>query len=182
MLVAAQRAWTRFLWARRTEAIRRRAAKAPPDDPEPHVELGVTLSLAGADAEAKLAFQRAREIRPDHPQATVGLAHIAAENGELDQALALFQEASEKDPTLFAAQYGIGGVQFQREQYARAIHAYERALALEPDDAFTLVSLSRCHLCLGDAAKAEEYFARAAGRGLRDPELERLIKASSSES
>lgn len=181
LFVAIQRSWTRFLWARRIRTAREVAAKADPGDPEPHVELGVLCSLAGAGAEARAAFERARGIRPGHPQATVGLAHLAAEDGDLERALALFTEAAEGDPGLFAAHYGIGGVQRRREQYARAVLAYERALALEPEDAFTLAELARCHLHLGDAAKAAEYFARATGLGFRDAELERLIRSASAD-
>ena len=180
LLIRTQRAWVKFLWARRIEAARRHA-EGVTDDPEPHVELGVLCSLAGANDAARAAFERARSIRPRHPQAIVGLAHLSADDGDLDRALELFTEASESDPELFAAHYGIGGVQRRREQYARAVLSYERALALEPDDAFTLLELSRCHLLLGDPDKAEDYHARAAGLGVRDVELERMIRASSSE-
>lgn len=180
MLVLIQRAWTRFLWARKVDAARARVTGAAADDPEPHVELGVLLTLTGDEASARRAFERAREIRPRHAQATVGLAHLAAESDDLEGALALFQEAAETDPQLFAAHYGIGGVQLRREQYARAVHAYEKALAIEPDDAFTLAELSRCHLLLGDPTKAEDYFLRAANNGLRDPDLERAIREARS--
>jgi len=177
LLVVVQRAWTRFLWARRLASARARAAAAG-NDPEPHVELGVLCSLAGTEAEARAAFERARELSPGHAQATVGLAHLAAEEDELDRALALFTEAAAAHPDNFAAHYGIGGVQRRREQYARAVLAYEKALGIEEDDAFTLAELSRCHLLLGDPDKAEEYFLRAAGQGVRDPELEKLIRAA----
>ncbi len=177
LLILVMRAWRKFLWARRLEAARQRAEAAAPGDPEPHVELGVLCSLAGAEEQARAAFERARSVQPGHPQATVGLAHLAAEDGDLDGALALFTEAAEKDPKHFAAQYGMGGVHRRREQYARAILSYEKALAIEPDDPFTLAELSRCHLLLGDPAKAEEYFERAAAGGVRDAELEELLRA-----
>lgn len=183
LLVQVQRAWTRFLWTRRLNAARLRA-EAAPNDADAQVEFAVLCTLAGTEAEARAAFEKARALSPGHPQATVGLAHLAAEDGNLDLALTLFTEAAEKDPELFSAQYGIGGVQRRREQYARAILAYERALVIEPDDAFTLAELSRCHLLLGDPEKASDYFARAAGQGLRDPDLEKLIReaAASTES
>lgn len=177
LLVYVQRAWTRYLWSRRLSMARARAESAGAD-PEPHVELGVLCSLAGTEKEARAAFERARELAPGHPQATVGLGHLAAEEGDLDRALALFTEAATAHPELFAAHYGIGGVQRRREQYARAVLAYEKALVLEPDDAFTLAELSRCHLLLGDPDKAEEYFLRAAGLGFRDPDLEKMIRAA----
>ena len=181
MLILIQRAWTKFLWARKVDAARSRAESAAPGDAEPHVELGVLLTLVGNESDARTAFERARQIHPRHAQATVGLAHLAAQDGDLDAALALFQEAAESDPRLFAAHYGIAGVQLRREQYARAVQAYEKALAIEPDDAFTLAELSRCHLLLGDADRAEEYFLRAARNGLRDTDLERQIRDATSE-
>lgn len=177
LLVLTQKAWRRVLWNRRLASARARVSAAP-GDPEAHVELGVLCSLAGNDDEARSSFEQARSLLPGHAQASIGLAHLAAENGDLDAALALFTEAAEREPELFAAHYGIGGVQQRREQYARAILAYEKALAIEPDDAFTLAELSRCHLGLGDPDKAAEYFARAAGQGLRDPDLEKMIRAA----
>lgn len=178
MLIMIQRAWAKYLWARKVDAARSRATSAP-DDPDPQVELGVLLTLVGDEAGARGSFERARQISPRHAQATVGLAHLAAQDEDLDTALTLFQEAAEADPLLFAAHYGIGGVQMRREQYARAVLAYEKALAIEPDDAFTLAELSRCHLLLGDAEKAEDYFLRAARNGLRDADLERRIREAS---
>ena len=50
LLVYVQRAWTRYLWARRLSVARSRAESAG-TDPEPHVELGVLCSLAGTEKE-----------------------------------------------------------------------------------------------------------------------------------
>lgn len=175
LLVTTQRAWRRFIWNRRIVAARIRAGSAP-NDADAQVDLAVLCSLAGSEEEARAAYSRARAIAPGHAQATIGLGHIAAEAGNLDEALALFTEAADRNPEMFAAHYGIGGVQRRREQYARAVLSYEKALALEPDDAFTLAELSRCHLLLGDTGRATEYFERAAGNGLRDPDLEKMIR------
>jgi len=68
----------------------------------------------------------------------------------------------------------------RREQYARALVAYEKALAIEEDDPYTLAEVARCHLHLGDMERADEYRMRAESLGVRDPELTRLIREAES--
>ncbi len=177
LLVAIHRGWVRFLAARRLHHARARA-RAHPDDASAHYELGVLCSLYGSGEESRAAFERTRELVPGHAAATVGLGHLHAEAGELDEALGLFTSAAESDPTLFSAHFGIGQVHRLREQHARAIQAYERALALEPEDPYTLHELARCHLDLGDAERATDYRDRAARLGVRDGELDRQLRGT----
>jgi tetratricopeptide (TPR) repeat protein len=174
--IAIQRGWTRYLWADRIERARRRA-EAAPGDAEAAYELGVLCSMHGAVDEARAAFERARSAKPGHAPSTVGLGHLLAQQEDLDGALELFVEAAATDPGLFSAHYAIGGVHRRREQYARAIQAYDRALKIDADDAYTLAELARCYAGLGDGERAGSYLARAAEHGVRDRELERELAA-----
>ncbi len=66
----------------------------------------------------------------------------------------------------------LGDVYRQHGEYRLAIEAYQRALALERNDAFSLSGLAQAHFALGDRAKAERYYGRllAVWSGA-DPEL-----------
>ena len=54
----------------------------------------------------------------------------------------------------------LGDVYLNRGEHRLAVEAYERALAQEPYDAFTLSGLARAHFALGDRAKAENDYGR----------------------
>lgn len=174
-VVMISRGWNRVLWANRIDRARHAAAAAP-DDPELAYELGVLLSLRGETEEARRAYEMARRIRPGFAPATVGLGHLCVENDDLAGALEYFQAAAEADPELFSAHYGIAGVWVRREQFARAVAAFDRALALDPDDGYVLVGLARCHFELSELERAREYLQRAGDRGVNDRELERAIE------
>ncbi len=44
---------------------------------------------------------------------------------------------------------------------ARAIDAYEHALALDPENPYILINMTSSHLCLDDVSKANDVFVRA---------------------
>jgi peroxiredoxin len=54
----------------------------------------------------------------------------------------------------------LGDVYLNRGEHRLAVEAYERALAQEPYDAFTLSGLARARFALGDRAKAENDYGR----------------------
>lgn len=54
----------------------------------------------------------------------------------------------------------LGDVYFNRGEHRLAVEAYDRSLAQEPNDAFTLSGLAKAHFALGDRAKAERFYGR----------------------
>ncbi len=54
----------------------------------------------------------------------------------------------------------LGDIFLSRGEHRLAVEAYERALAQEPYDAFTLSGLARAHFALGDRAQAENAYGR----------------------
>ena len=66
----------------------------------------------------------------------------------------------------------LGDVYRQHGDDRLAIEAYQRSLALEPNDAFSLSGLGEAHFALGNRAKAERYYGRLlAVWSDADPEL-----------
>lgn len=54
----------------------------------------------------------------------------------------------------------LGDVYLKSGENRLAVAAYERALALEPNDAFALSGLAQAHVALGNRAKAQPYYGR----------------------
>jgi peroxiredoxin len=54
----------------------------------------------------------------------------------------------------------LGDVYLKRGEYRLAIEAYQRSLALVPNDAFALAGLAQAHAALGDREKAGQYAGR----------------------
>lgn len=174
-LLSIQRSWVKFLWARKL-AQARRFAQLNQSSLEAQYELGILEATRGQIERARVAFDAALSILPSHAPSLVGHGHLAAQSGDLSQALDYFERAARIDERLFSAHFGIGTVLQAREQYARSISAFERALELDPTDGPTLAELARNHLLLGNVERAEELFEEAAACGFRDSELDRAIR------
>ncbi|MSU37186.1 MAG: redoxin domain-containing protein [Pedosphaera sp.] len=54
----------------------------------------------------------------------------------------------------------LGDVYLNRGEHRLAIEAYQRALAQEPNEAFSLSGLARAHFGLGEREKAERFYGR----------------------
>lgn len=174
-LLSIHAAWLRFLWAKKLYAAQRLAATKP-SDVEAHYELGILAATIGRYHEAKKSFDTALRIHPKHAPSLVGHGHIAAQLNDTDRAISYFEEAASQDSKLFSAPFGLGRVHQIREQYARAIKAFEKALDIEPEDGATLAELARCYAILGDESVAESFQARAIAAGYKDEQLDQVIK------
>lgn len=78
-----------------------------------------------------------------------------------DQAVAALERAAQADPTRVHVFNELGIAYRIDGQFAKAREAYERALALDANDAAALLNLGILHdLYLGDGAKALEFYER----------------------
>lgn len=115
------------------EAARQRAEdalRAKPDDPGLRFLLGVALSDARRETEAKAVYQRLIEEYPELPEPYNNLAALYAAQGEWDGARTLLETALRNDPKYLTAQRNLGDV------YVRlALRAYEAAGSAAGDDA-----------------------------------------------
>lgn len=179
-LISIQRSWLKFLWARKLVAARRFAADHSTSI-DAQYELGILEATRGHLERARRAFDAALAILPSHAPSLVGHGHLAAQNGNLGEALEFFKRAADIDGKLFSAHFGMGTVLQAREQYARSIAAFERALEIDPTDGPTLSEIGRNHLALGDVGKAREFHQEASHCGYRDSELERALRDLASE-
>jgi len=109
------------------------------------------------------SLERALALRPDSGEAWRHRGSALVDLGRDDEAIAAFERALVANPTEAAAYAGLGRVQFiLRGDFARAVPAYEKALALNPQAGWSALQLAHCATYLRDFRKAEAAARRAA--------------------
>ena len=146
-----------------------RAIALDPDYARAHMMLGATLDLKGdylstpeLSERALVSLDRALALRPDSAEVWRYRGGAFSSLGRDDEALAAFEMALGLNPMDASAQSGIGRVHFiLRGDFARAVPAYERALALNPRAGWSALQLAHCATLLRDFPKAEAAARRA---------------------
>ena len=146
-----------------------RALALDPDYARAHMMLGATLDLKGdylttpeLSERALVALDRALALRPDSAEVWRYRGGAFSSLGRDQEALAAFEMALGLNPTDASSQSGIGRVHFiLRGDFARAVPAYERALALNPRAGWSALHLAHCATLLPDFPKAEAAARRA---------------------
>ncbi len=118
-------------------------------------------ALASGQAAAALADNaRALELEPGEPRAHLQRAQCLLALGRLGEAIAAADAAfaaAADDPVLFDA---IGGLFSQANDPARALQAFDRAVALAPNHPHFLFNRAAVRRFLGDFAAAEADYDR----------------------
>jgi adenylate cyclase len=146
-----------------------RAIQLDPDYARAHMMLGAALDLKGdylttpeLNERALAALDRALALGPDSPEVWRYRGSVFSSLGRDEEALAAYEMVLGLNPTDAAAHAGIGRVHFiLRGDFARAIPAYERALALNPRAGWAALQLAHCATLLRDFGKAEAAARRA---------------------
>jgi len=127
--------------------------------------IGGIHASRGNDRLATMAFTSVLKVDPDHSSAlqSLGLIYLRARN--LDEAQALLERAASEDPLLWRAQNGIGILADIKGEHAKAIEAYNAALAANPDDASLLNNRGYSLYLDGQFEAASKDFLEAAARG-----------------
>lgn len=107
-------------------------------------------------------------MTPDELQSLIDDATFDFTLGETDVALAKLREATEAAPDSFAAWHAAAEINFSLRRLDDALHAAEKAHALNNQDLFINTTLSRIWMERGDKARAEKYGAQAKILGWKD--------------
>jgi predicted Zn-dependent protease len=104
---------------------------------------GRLLLRAGRDAQARVAFERARELDPASGRARVGLAMVAARGGDLRSARRQLDRALERDDLDPAARYGAAQILLVAGRRSDARSQLEGVLREDPGHASACSDLAR---------------------------------------
>jgi predicted Zn-dependent protease len=100
-------------------------------------------------------------VTPDELQSLIDDATFDYAMGEADSAIAKLNRAATAHPDSFAAWHALAEIYFSSRQLDEALHAAEKAHALDVGDLFINTTLSRIWMERGDKAMAEKYGAQA---------------------
>jgi Tfp pilus assembly protein PilF len=139
------------------------AIKLDPKNPQYRLTLG-TLYLYNQDyPAAERETLRALRMDPNYAEGhnNLGLIYLAQE--KFPEAAAEFRKALENlsYPTPEYAAYNLGKAYYQLKEYAAAAEAYERSLAILPDNPEGRFELGMSYARLGRLSDAEKAFTAA---------------------
>jgi len=132
-----------------------RALELNPTDVRPRFNLALVRHDLGQEAEAEKEYLKILEINPLHARSLTNLATIYEDRGELDKAELYLRKAREAAPLSAYPRTSYGLFLEQRGDVTGAIAQYEKALALESEDA-------EAHYRLGQALWRQAAPQRAA--------------------
>jgi serine/threonine protein kinase/tetratricopeptide (TPR) repeat protein len=140
-----------------------RALALQPDLAEAHLALGHYYYWGVKDYNLALAaLERAHALAPSMGEVLLANAYVKRRQGDFESALAFLERYRFLSPMDPNAYVGLGETYGTLRRYAEAERAFERAVSLQPDDAYSYTELGLLYLrWRGDAARARAILARA---------------------
>ncbi len=133
------------LWEKQYTAALQRVEQLVVRDPNLAVSqllLGTALAAGGETNEAESALTKSIRLQPDSQAAYLLLAQLYDQAGQNQKALRQLQIALAKDPNDVAAIMLQGTIYNSLEDYTDARDAYEKLIAMNPDNAMALNNLA----------------------------------------
>lgn len=144
------------------------AVSIAPDAPPIRLNLGETLLLVGRNDDAVDVLKRAAADFPEDPHPLLTLfRHYLANDAEED-AFSALKEASQRAPDRADIQTDLGHVAGQRNEFAQAEEALQRALATSPGYAPAFVGLAAVLERVNREAELESLRDRAVREGAEE--------------
>jgi tetratricopeptide (TPR) repeat protein len=136
------------------------AAKASLPDPNLHFGLGYLYWKLHQYDQARHEFEAELAIDPNHAQSLAYWGDIESKGTNPEQALTLLRKAVGLNSDIRIAYVDLGAVLAQRQQYADAVTALQRAVELDPTQPDAHYRLGRVYGSMGNAVAAQKEFAR----------------------
>jgi Tfp pilus assembly protein PilF len=127
--------------------------------------IGQIHESRGNDRLATMAFTSVLQLDQDHVGALQSLGLIYLQEKRQDEAQDLLERAIIQDPLLWRAQNGVGIIADMSGEHAKAIRAYDAALAANPGDASLLNNRGYSLYLNGKYEAASKDFLAAAAQG-----------------
>jgi len=133
-----------------------RALALAPNSPQAHLALGLFFYWGHRQYQMALTeFNRTLELQPNSALARTYCAWVYRRRGEWERSLAEFQRAQELDPRDVQIPQNIGATYLTLRQWKDAERAELRALAIDPHNGWSALSLLISHLnATGDVGAA----------------------------
>jgi TolB-like protein/tetratricopeptide (TPR) repeat protein len=127
-----------------------RALALAPDRPDGPLAMGSYLSNIKLDYPAARAqYQEGLKHDPNNASLLAGLASIATVSGQFDEALAYAKKTQTLDPRSLGPARRVAGALHYLRRFSEEIPAWDRALALAPDNLAVIQSKAFAYMSLG---------------------------------
>jgi tetratricopeptide (TPR) repeat protein len=130
-----------------------KAARAIPNDPAPHYNLGNVLRQQGRLEEALSEYDAAVRLAPHHASAHFNRGVTCLELGRREEAICALRNAVETDPGHLTARHQLAVLLLESGAYAEAAEHWRFALGLDPHNAELHLNLG---LALHGSGRLEE--------------------------
>lgn len=108
---------------------------------------------------ANLWIEEAIRRYPDNKTLTESAAYSHAHQERFDEAITLYNRLLDIDPYSTLYWEELGKIYFRREEYDKAIEAFEFVIAINGDECYyALYAVANCYFNLGNYERAEEYY------------------------
>lgn len=161
--VLSQRAAVLSRLTRREEALADldRALRIAPDAAYLHVARGYLLAELERFPLSVQAHSQALLLDPSLDLAYAGRAYSRAQTGEIEEAFADVEQALERNPNLVPAVHTYADLLFRRARFEESKTAFDRAIKLDPNDAFLWAGRGGVEAALDDRDSALDDYNQA---------------------
>ena len=152
-----------------------RVAELAPDKPDGPLNRARAEIAEGRLEDAKRSLTEAERRRPGWAKTAFFRSTVAKDEGRLDDAERDLKSVLSKFPLDRVAWNNLGSIEWLAGRYPQAIEAYEKTLAIDPEDLNAHYNLMRVYRALGDRSKA--VFHEAEYRKYKEDETARALAA-----
>ena len=108
---------------------------------------------------ANLWIDEATQRYPEHKLLMESAAYSHAQQERFDDAIALYNRLLDIDPYSTFYWEELGKIHFRREEFDKAIEAFEFVIAINGDECYyALYAVANCYFNIGNYERAEEYY------------------------
>jgi tetratricopeptide (TPR) repeat protein len=154
-----------------------RLVQLAPSDAKAWSAYAKALQSAGQSPAALDAYQRVLSLDPDAVEEMETIAEFQLSQGHSKEAVELSKKALAIAPLYGAPLWPLAVGSFQLEDFAGAASAFERYIALSPNEYQPYLNLGVCYMRLGRKTDARAAWEKAHNLNPSDPQVERYLKS-----
>lgn len=138
---------------------------------EDKLKLALKLHQQGDIDQAALHYKQVLETEPQHPEALHLLGVIASQTGQFEQAAIFISQAIQYHPKPPAHFYiNLGNLRYQQQNWREALHYYQSALELNPEDLEIRYKVASLYESLEEVEQAVPHFLKILEKSPEHPE------------
>lgn len=156
---------------KRSLELAKPALAAFKESPEGLLILATDHLKTGDRAAAAALAEDSKRLRDVPPGWSVSFAELLAKDGLVAEGIDVLERARKADPSSYELVFALGGAYLVKGDPARALEAYDQALALKPDSVMALRQAAAIAERRDELERSLSYWMRARKLAADDPEI-----------